>query len=218
MKIGILSDTHGLLRPEVISALQSCEAILHAGDINRQEVLDQLIRIAPVRAVRGNNDKEWAEYIPLFLDFSLAGIHICMTHMRKELPKDLNSYDLAICGHSHQYTEQRIGRTILLNPGSCGPRRFHQPITMATVEITDGGIVITRIEIAHVSANSFSKIDREDIRQIVEIVCAETMKGRSPAEIARRYVFDVSLTEQIARLYVTHPNVTINEIMTKMEL
>ena len=65
MKIGIISDTHGLLRPEVIRALEGCEAILHGGDINRQEILDRLEDIAPVHAVRGNNDKEWAEHIPL---------------------------------------------------------------------------------------------------------------------------------------------------------
>ena len=68
MKIGILSDTHDLLRPEVTDALQGCDYILHGGDISSQRVLDQLERIAPVKAVRGNNDKEWAEYLPLFLD------------------------------------------------------------------------------------------------------------------------------------------------------
>ena len=72
MKIGIISDTHGLLRPEVIKALDGCEAILHGGDINRQEIIDQLEEIAPVYVVRGNNDKDWAEHIPMFLDFELA--------------------------------------------------------------------------------------------------------------------------------------------------
>ena len=69
MKIGILSDTHGMLRPEVLSALKGCDVILHGGDINKQSVLDQLNEIAPVNVVRGNNDKEWAENIPAFLDF-----------------------------------------------------------------------------------------------------------------------------------------------------
>jgi len=80
MKIGIISDTHGLLRPEVVKALMGCDAILHGGDINRQEILDQLNTIAPVYVVRGNNDKEWAEHLPLTLDFTLTDLRIFMTH------------------------------------------------------------------------------------------------------------------------------------------
>ena len=76
MKAGIISDTHGLLRPEVTEALRDCEVILHGGDINRQEIIDQLREIAPVYVVRGNNDKEWAEEMPLFLDFELVGKRI----------------------------------------------------------------------------------------------------------------------------------------------
>ena len=149
MKIGILSDTHGLLRPEVLSALEGCEAILHSGDINRQEIIDQLQRIAPVYVVRGNNDKEWAEYLPAFLDFSLANTRIYMTRKKKDLPKDLAVYDLVVFGHSHQYEEWLQGSTLLVNPGSCGPRRFHQAITMATARIEDGRVAVTRIDIPH---------------------------------------------------------------------
>ena len=103
MRIGILSDTHDLLRPEVADALQGCDYILHGGDISSQRVLDRLEQIAPVKVVRGNNDKEWAEHLPLFLDFELGGLRICMTHKKKDLPGDLSAYDLAIYGHSHQY-------------------------------------------------------------------------------------------------------------------
>ena len=134
-KIGILSDTHGLLRPEVIQALQGCEAILHGGDINRQDIIDQLNTIAPVYVVRGNNDKDWAEHIPMFLDFQLYGCHIYMTHKKKDLPQDLSDYDLVVYGHSHRYEQKSSGKTLLLNPGSCGPRRFHQDITMAIAEV-----------------------------------------------------------------------------------
>ena len=83
MKVGIISDTHDLLRPEVTDVLQGCETILHGGDISSRHILDRLEQIAPVKAVRGNNDREWAEGLPLFLDFELA-------------------FDLVICGHTHQ--------------------------------------------------------------------------------------------------------------------
>lgn len=216
MKIGILSDTHGLLREEVLAALEGCEVILHGGDINRQDILDRLERIAPVHAVRGNNDKEWAERLPAILDLTLAGLRVCMTHRKKDLPADLTGYDLIVVGHSHQYEERMIGRALLLNPGSCGPRRFHQPITLATAEIADGRIAVTRVDIAPTEAAP--KVSAPDVRQQIEAVIRETDKGRSPAEIARRHGMDTALAEQIARLYVTHPGVTIDGIMTKMGL
>ena len=138
MKIGIISDTHNLLRPEVVKALEGCEAILHGGDITGPEIIEKLEEIAPVRAVRGNGDREWAEHVPLFLDFELAGLRIYMTHRKKDLPEDLSRYDLVVFGHSHKYEERRQGKTLLLNPGSCGPRRFHQAITLAVAEAADG--------------------------------------------------------------------------------
>lgn len=218
MKIGVLSDTHGLLRPEVIAALEGCDAILHGGDINRQEIIDTLEAIAPVSVVRGNNDKEWAEHLPPFLDFSLFGLQIYMTHKKKDLPKDLSPYDLAVCGHSHKYEESRQGHTLLLNPGSCGPRRFHQAITLAIVEVQNGVLSVTRIDIPHQVGEAVPKVTGKDLKQQIEIVMRETQKGHSPSAIAARNGMDAALAEQIARLYVTHPGVTADGIMTKMGL
>ena len=149
MKIGVVSDTHGLLRPEVLTALQDCDRILHGGDINRQSILDTLESIAPVKAVRGNNDKEWADHLPYHLDFELAGIRIYMTHKKKDLPADLSPYQLVITGHTHKYAQSTDGQTVLLNPGSCGPRRFDQPITLAVATLDNGIVHITKIEIPH---------------------------------------------------------------------
>ena len=145
MKIGVISDTHDLLRPEVLDRLQGCGLILHGGDISSRRILDRLEQIAPVKAVRGNNDKEWAESLPAFLDFELGGLRICMTHRKKDLPQDLSAYDLAVFGHSHKYEASWLApagkqRTLLLNPGSCGPRRFVQPITMAVLTVNDDGL------------------------------------------------------------------------------
>ena len=216
MKTGIISDTHGLLRPEVIESLGDCDAILHAGDINRQEVIDELEKIAPVYVVRGNADREWAEHIPGFLDFELAGLRIYMTHRKKDLPADLSDYDLVVFGHSHRFEEGTQGKTLLLNPGSCGPRRFNQAITMAKAEITDGSVEVTRIDIPQKSMGILSKPRTDDLRKQIGIVIKETQKNRSPEEIANKYGYDKALTEQIARLYLTHPGVTEDGIMTKM--
>lgn len=105
-KIGIISDTHGLLRSEVLRELQGCECILHGGDINRQSILDELEKIAPVYAVRGNNDKEWADRIPASIRTEICGIRVFMVHNKKELPADLSGTDLVIYGHSHKYEEK----------------------------------------------------------------------------------------------------------------
>ena len=223
MKIGILSDTHDLLRPEVVQHLQGCDGILHGGDISSQQILDQLEQIAPVKVVRGNNDKEWAEHLPLFLDFELGGLRFYMTHKKKDLPKDVSAYDLVIYGHSHQYAEAwmpPVGtrRTLLLNPGSCGPRRFHQPITMAVMEIDGDGWQVKRIEIPHTPKEAAPRITSGDVRRQIEIVVKETQRGQTVGAIARKHGLDEALVEQIARLYVTHPGVTVDGIMTKMGL
>lgn len=216
MKIGIISDTHGLLRPEVIDALKDCEAILHGGDINRQEIADRLEEIAPVYIVRGNNDKEWAYHIPYSVDFVLAGKRVYMTHRKRDLPGDLSMYDLVVYGHSHKYEEDVQDKTVLLNPGSCGPRRFHQAITMATAELNEEGIVITHIDITHNQTASLSKSGAADLKKQIEVIIRDTQKGKSPEEIAGRRGLDHKMTEQIVRLYLTHPGVDPDGIMTKM--
>ena len=223
MKIGILSDTHDLLRPEVADCLRGCDRILHGGDISSRKILDELETIAPVKAVRGNNDKEWAEGLPLVLDFELDGLRICMSHKKKDLPADLSPFDLVICGHTHRYesvwSETANGRrTLFLNPGSCGPRLFRQPITLAVLTVDADGFVAKRIDIPHTPKETAPKIDAKDMRKQIETVIRETQKGRSTDEIAKRYGMDPALAEQIARLYVTHPGVTVDGIMGKMGL
>ena len=215
MKIGIISDTHGLLRPEVISALNGCEAILHAGDVCRQEIIDELEKLAPVYVVRGNIDKEWAEHIPFFLDFEIAGLRVFMTHKKTDLPDDLSPYDLVVFGHSHKYEESHQGKTLFLNPGSCGPKRFNQPITLAILDTKDRNITVTRLNIPH-NGKPMAVPKEEDIKAQISTVVKEIQKGHSPEKISTRHGWNVDLVEQIARLYVTHPGVTVNGIFEKM--
>ena len=118
MRLAILSDTHGLLRPEVAELLKSADAILHGGDINRQSIVDQLRQYAPLYVVRGNNDKEWAEAIPHDLTVTLVGVTFCVVHNRKEVPADLSGVDAVVFGHSHKYAEEERDGRLWLNPGS----------------------------------------------------------------------------------------------------
>lgn len=150
-KIGVISDTHGLLRDEVREKLAGCEVILHGGDINSRRILDELAQIAPVHAVRGNNDKEWAAGLPETLSLDLLGLRIFMVHNKKDLPQDLGERNLVIYGHSHKYEEKQAEGRTWLNPGSCGPRRFSQPITMAVITAAEDGqgFEVERVEIPH---------------------------------------------------------------------
>ena len=149
MKLAILSDTHGLLRPEVVEYLKTTDAILHGGDINRPDIVEELKQYAPLYIVRGNNDKEWAEAIPHHLTFTLEGVTFAMVHNKKELPADLTGVKVVVFGHSHRYVQEEKDGILWLNPGSCGPRRFHQEITMMMAETKEGTLQVEKVTIPH---------------------------------------------------------------------
>ena len=136
--VGIISDTHGLLRPQALAALNGSDLILHAGDIGSPAILDRLCDIAPVTAVRGNVDTyRWSLHLPLTQSISIAGRVIYMIHDRSQLALHPapNGVAIVVFGHSHRaLTETRDG-VLYLNPGSAGPRRFRLPVTLARLRI-----------------------------------------------------------------------------------
>jgi putative phosphoesterase len=129
--IGLISDTHGLLRPEAVKALQGSELIIHAGDVGTQGVLDGLRAIAPVIAVRGNIDK--GEELPLTAVVEASDGWIYVLHDVKELDIDpaAAGFRMVVSGHSHKASQEQRGGVLYVNPGSAGPRRFRLPITLA---------------------------------------------------------------------------------------
>lgn len=149
MKLAILSDTHGLLRPQVLDFLKTADAILHGGDINKPAIVEQLRQYAPLYLVRGNNDKEWAADLPHDLTVTLGGARFLLVHNKKEVPPDLSDIDVVVFGHSHKYLQEEKDGILWLNPGSCGPRRFHQEITMMMADVADGSITVEKITIPH---------------------------------------------------------------------
>ena len=146
-KIGIISDTHGLLRPEVLEILRTCDCILHGGDINKPEILDQIRPLASVYVVRGNNDKDWAEGMSRTLRFTIAGVEFFMTHNKKDVAWELGSAQVFVFGHTHKYFEKIIDDRLWINPGSCGRRRFDQEITMAVMHVDAGRYQVEKIVI-----------------------------------------------------------------------
>ena len=140
--IGLISDTHGLLRPEAVRALTGVSHIIHAGDIGGPEILEALRQIAPVYAVRGNNDKgSWAAAIPLYEALDLEGVSIHVLHDLNELDLDPHAagFAVVVSGHSHKPTVTERDGVTFVNPGSAGPRRFKLPVTVGYLDITTAG-------------------------------------------------------------------------------
>ncbi len=148
--IGLISDTHGLLRPEALSALAGSELIIHAGDIGSPDVLEKLRAIAPVIAVRGNNDREaWAKEIPEVEVVELGSILLYVIHDVQELDLAPASAGLAavISGHSHRPSITELRGVRFINPGSAGPRRFKLPISVVRLTVLDCGVEAELIEL-----------------------------------------------------------------------
>ena len=150
MIVGVISDTHGLLRPEAVELLRGSEHIIHAGDIGSPEIILELQKIAPVSAIRGNVDTQaWARSFAETEVVELGGLHIYIIH-------DVNALDLnpkaagfaaVVSGHSHQPKHEMKDGVLYFNPGSAGPRRFKLPITAGRLEIVDGKVSAEILEI-----------------------------------------------------------------------
>lgn len=151
MRIGLISDTHGLLRPEAVAALQGCAQIIHAGDIGKPQVLDGLRAIAPLEAIRGNIDTaDWAQVLPERLDLRIGGLTLHVLHDLKQLDIDplAAGIDVVIAGHSHKPKVERRDGVLYVNPGSAGTRRFSLPISLALLELNDGQAQVELISLS----------------------------------------------------------------------
>jgi uncharacterized protein len=140
MKLGLISDTHGLLRDEALAALRGCGLIVHAGDVGKPEILDALRAIAPVVAVRGNIDTApWARALPLTAAAQAGPARLHVIHNLHDLAIDpaAEGFHLVISGHSHKPASELRNGVLFLNPGAAGPRRFRLPITVATVDLDE---------------------------------------------------------------------------------
>ena len=142
-RIGVISDTHGLLRPQAVQALAGVELIIHAGDIGDPKILRRLARIAPVHAVRGNTDRgDWAADLPHTLMIEVGAVHFYVLHELFCLDLDPAAAGISavIFGHSHSPHLERKNGVLFLNPGSAGPRRFTLPVSLALLKIVDNSL------------------------------------------------------------------------------
>lgn len=232
MRIAVISDTHNLLREEVAEQLKECDLILHAGDICSPTVYDGLVSNGkPMLTVRGNNDGRWAaaKGIPESVDTEWKGLRIFMVHDRRDIPPavlaDGGGYDLVVFGHSHRYETFYAGNTLFLNPGSCGPVRFRLPVTMAVLDVSDATdskmiqILVQKIDL-QIEKTKYEarEVSPGEMKTLVTHVVKDIKRNKSAAQIAKKHKISQELSEQICRLYLTHPGVTVDGILQKMGL
>jgi hypothetical protein len=149
--IGIISDTHNLLRLEAVNALEGSEIIIHAGDIGSPDIIDRLKKIAPVYAVRGNIDKSpWGDTLPSIDVIEISGKVLYVLHDIHEINLDpvAAGFDAVISGHSHKPKIENRKGLFFINPGSAGPRRFSLPVTVASLQIVGGNISCELVELS----------------------------------------------------------------------
>lgn len=150
LRIGLISDTHGLVRDEAVAALKGCRHILHAGDIDGPEVLEKLRRLAPVTAVRGNNDRgAWAQAIPEYEVVGFGPVTVYLRHDEAELDVDPRTagFHVMMFGHSHRPRIESRDGVLYVNPGSAGPRRFKLPVAVGELLITGDQVQARIIEL-----------------------------------------------------------------------
>jgi len=150
--LGVISDTHGLLRPEALSAVQGSDAIIHSGDVGERAILDQLKAIAPTYAVRGNVDTErWCESLPRTEVVHLQNVSLYVLHNLREL--DVNpkaaGFQIVVSGHTHKPNAHWDDGVLYINPGSAGPRRFSLPICLARVDLLNFPWQVEFVELIH---------------------------------------------------------------------
>lgn len=151
MRIGLIADTHGLLRPEALHALCGVDHIVHAGDVGRPDVLERLWRVAPVTAVRGNVDHgAWADRLPTTAEVELGGAWFHVLHALEDLDLDPRAagFDVVVHGHTHRPEIRREKGVWLVNPGSAGPRRFRLPVSLAVAAVGPGGVEVALVDLA----------------------------------------------------------------------
>ncbi len=248
IRAAVISDTHGLLRPEVESVIQSCDVIIHGGDFDSQMVYHKLNVRQPLYAVRGNNDGYWAEQLPLIRRFCLGDVSFLLVHDQEDVPADLQDVRVVIFGHSHRYCQQEREGRLWLNPGSCGYRRFHLPLSMAVMTIRDGMFSVAPVWLdggpkeedalpPAVSRESTGTEKTELSRRqgILERVgrarsadrdrlfliakIMRFMKRGDPVEwVAGNLKTESGFVEQVYRIVLTHPGIDARQVMDKMEV
>ncbi len=145
--VGIIADTHGYLHQEVMEILDTCDYILHAGDFAEEQILDELRFHANLYVVRGNSDGWWADYLAEKQVFRIEGLNFVLIHNRRFAGPEADDADVVVYGHTHHYSAEYVGRTLWLNPGSCGLSRFGEELSVVVMQVEGRDYTFERIVI-----------------------------------------------------------------------
>ena len=217
MKIAIISDTHSLLRPEVENKIRDCDYILHGGDIASKDTFERIKEIAPAYFVRGNADKDWAKDIPVEQEIELEGYRFYMVHNIKHIREDLSGIDFVVYGHSHKYENRQKDGITYLNPGSCGPRRFTQPVTFMIMTIDDGLYSIEKVDISPILKKGTKYPPEKEMDKLIKNIIKDMESNRTVHEISIRNRVEKKLTEEILQIYTTHPGIDVSGILDRLK-
>ena len=224
-KAAVISDTHGILKPEVLEIIDTVDLVLHGGDIADKKTYDKLNEINKVVAVRGNCDGEWAQDIPAEAFFELCSRKIYMVHNKKKASDKANDADIIICGHSHKYEEKTVDGRFFINPGSCGARRFGMPLTIAVLEFDteNGDFAVKKIDLLSkgqcgASGSGSPKFGDGGLQETVAIVVGDIKRGKSVENIVKTRKLDRALTEQICQIYFTHQGIDVQGVLDRIEI
>jgi putative phosphoesterase len=220
-KIAVISDTHSLLRPEITKEIKECELILHAGDIASEETVENISNLGESYFVRGNADKgSWASDIPVTREVELFGLKLFMIHNRKQMQEPVPDYDIVVYGHSHKYAEEYKNGVCYFNPGSCGPRRFHQEVTMAILTVDDETkqFAFEKIDCSPILKADSAALPPKDMAALIGRITSQMDAGKTVEEIAKKNRVAENLVRQILQIYTTHPGVDVDGILNRMEI
>lgn len=232
--IGILSDTHALLREEVLLNLTGCDIIIHAGDIVSDEIIHRLQQLAPCYFVKGNADTALATPLKETLTFSIEELQFQLIHNKKQLTLASDT-DIVVFGHTHKYCDTTDKQGVrYLNPGCCGKRRIHQEVTMmlATVDKTDCEIqkitliptVSSTTSNKSISLTDEKKLENKlrekqsDIVALIRYIVKKMDAGEAIEKIAAKKKISKEFVEMIYRIKVTHPKADAVDIYNKLEV
>lgn len=220
-KIAVISDTHSILRPEVTEKIKECEQIIHAGDIASKKTMEKIKALGTAYFVRGNTDEgAWADEIPVRREIELYGLKIFIIHNRRQIEEDVSGKDIVIYGHSHKYSEEYEANVCYFNPGSCGPKRFHQDITMAilTIDEAEKSFSFEKIDCSQILAAGSVKHPDKDMAKLIHRIKKQMDAGKPVDEIARKNRVDEKLVKQILQIYTTHQGIDVQGILDRMDI
>ena len=224
IRAAVISDTHGLLRPEVEKLIATCDVVIHGGDFSDQMLYHRLNTRQPLYAVRGNNDNGWSKSLPTIRRFSLAGVRFIMAHDRADIPRDLKEEQVVLFGHSHRYHQQMEGGRLWLNPGSCGYKRFTLPLSMAVMTLQDGEYQVEPIWLDEEYGRSREDVAKEAGQKEGEkeqlFLVAKSMrfikKGEKVSWVADNLEAEPAFVEAICQILAAQPGADAHQVLARL--